>query len=255
MLNATRNYGNLTVGFIGFTRQDTTKKTFEALKTFIAAGRNKTYRKFKMQSTIAIQVNDRIDVKYHDTIILSFWEDRFRIDSGGWRTMSTKARINEFIPQPFYLGQNKSVWYLNGQPYYDGITISQDHIEENKKAKTELARVTKIKKQVKAYCEKLGKMIDERKLQDLEPRDCWLCMMRDSNDKIVLGGQDHFLSHLKEGYVHGTLVWNALEDQGCNVNFLWSNYYMRENCDTKVFKDYAVRAVRRWFYRNLGIAR
>jgi len=253
MQNTTQQWGSLTIGSTDFRRQDSTKETFGALKRFIAGGRSKVRRSFKLQSTTAILAGDRVDIQYHDTIILSFWSDRFMINSGGWRTMSTKARINEFVPRGFNLSQNRSVWYLNGLPFYDGMIVIRDRIEPDAKAKKELARVVKIKRQVKAYCDKLAKMIDNHTLKDPGGGDCWLCMMKNTDGKLV-DGMGHLMSHLEQKYVHGTLVWNALEDQGCDVDFLWRAYY--RGCDKSgVFKRYAVSAVRRWFYRNLGIAR
>jgi hypothetical protein len=239
-------HGSLTVGSIPWTRQLTTKATYEALLEFLARGHNPNRRTFKMRSTIVEKEGEKIDIWYHETPILSFWKDRFKINSGGWRTMSTKERINEFLPGEFRITQKDSVWYLNGLPYYDGMIVRRDKIGSRStlKSKEELTRIGKTKRQVKEYLKKLETMIDKKELQDPGSGDCWLC--------VVNTDPRHIQGHLDEMYVVPTLVYNAIQDNGGDAQFLWSWYKGSSNSP---FKFHAVNAVRRWFYRNLGIGR
>lgn len=59
-----------------------------------------------------------IAVRLHDTQILVFWEDgTIKLDSGGWKTPTTKHRLNGCLPYPFGVTQEKGHWYID-QYYY-----------------------------------------------------------------------------------------------------------------------------------------
>lgn len=77
--------------------------------------------------------NGSIGVRLHETDVAIFYPDgRTVLDSGGWRTATTKDRINAALPSPWQLYQERSVWYLTrGRdqepiPYADGITLHPD---------------------------------------------------------------------------------------------------------------------------------
>lgn len=71
-------------------------------------------------------------VTYHNTIVVSFGNGRVTLDSGGWRTATTKTRMNQAARQ-FGLGftvvQVKGDWYVNTQ---DGQCLNfQDGMQFN----------------------------------------------------------------------------------------------------------------------------
>lgn len=70
-------------------------------------------------------------VRYHDTDILRFSDDAIILDSGGWRTATTKLRMNQASSQ-FGLGihvyQSKGKWYVNYTTtldFTDGMVINR----------------------------------------------------------------------------------------------------------------------------------
>jgi hypothetical protein len=76
-----------------------------------------------------------IAVRLYQTDVVTFWPDgEIKLDSGGCRTVTTKARINEYAPASCHITQRNGQWYLgnvgtNGGPhFYDGLIY---HPENN----------------------------------------------------------------------------------------------------------------------------
>lgn len=87
----------------------------------------------KLNRKVATAVYNNGDytiVEYHRTEVVKFNRDEIVLNSRGWRTKTTKARMNQASNQ-FNLGfkvfQEKKVWYVdfNGDTleFYDGITL------------------------------------------------------------------------------------------------------------------------------------
>ncbi len=71
--------------------------------------------------------------------------------------------------------------------------------------------------------------------------DCWLCKLPNHDDT------GHLLSHIEEGYAHGTLAVNALRWSGEPEQGI--AFYLREQYALKN----VVRAVRRYLQFKLGL--
>lgn len=72
-------------------------------------------------------------VRYHQTVVARKHADGvIELDSGGWRTATTKLRMNQFAHQyglGFGVYQEKGEWYVSagdniGFPFRDGMTFS-----------------------------------------------------------------------------------------------------------------------------------
>lgn len=99
--------------------------TYENARDLLGRGRNG--KKKLANNTYLHGVHGGIAVQLHDTDVVTIWPDNtYTLNSGGWQTVTTKARINEFSPAR--LGQDKGVWYLyvgEGRiPFHDGIKIN-----------------------------------------------------------------------------------------------------------------------------------
>ena len=62
-------------------------------------------------------------IRLYRTDIVTFSPDGHSVtlDSGGYRTATTKDRMNRY--SGFTISRIKRSWYIDGVPYYDGITI------------------------------------------------------------------------------------------------------------------------------------
>lgn len=81
-----------------------------------------------------------IGIKLHDTFVVTFYEEgTIKLDSGGWLTMTTKERMNRFLPAPLTVHSIKGRWmvttrsaddrpdYEHSTPYVDGMKLAQMH--------------------------------------------------------------------------------------------------------------------------------
>lgn len=80
---------------------------------------------------------DMVIVTYHDTDVVKWTAKKIILDSGGWRTATTKTRMNQASRQ-FGLGfsvfQEDYSWYVdlpNEEPleFVDGMTLERELID------------------------------------------------------------------------------------------------------------------------------
>ena len=51
-------------------------------------------------------------IRLHGNVIMMIYPDRVVPLDGGWRTVTTKARLNEHLPQGFYVFQKNWEWFI-----------------------------------------------------------------------------------------------------------------------------------------------
>ena len=95
--------------YLPFHGADTTatyRSLMEALKT--------RQTKKLLNHTYAVRRDlGKIAVRLHNTDVLTFHPNGdVQINSGGWRTVTTKSRLNRYLPSPLRVSAKKFVWYL-----------------------------------------------------------------------------------------------------------------------------------------------
>ena len=193
---------------------------------------------------------DAITVLLHATDIVTMTPDGVNtLTSGGWKTVTTKDRLGKF--SDVYIMQRKGKWYINdtNNLFYDGIKTKDGEIVS--KIITEDKKQDRLIKQINAYCEKVKKL---KTIPMPSSGDCWFCHLRNAETGEPWGekNHDHLLDHLREKYVHGSLIYNALEAAGYNVNFIMQ--ICNDEGMGASWRSNITRAVRRYFKRQLGIA-
>lgn len=82
-------------------------------------------------TTIARQ-GDTTRVTYHSTVVVQFDDRTVTLNSGGWRSLTTKTRMNQAARQfdlGYYVYQRDHLWYValpnDGEhvAFYDGISF------------------------------------------------------------------------------------------------------------------------------------
>jgi hypothetical protein len=74
---------------------------------------SKDSRKIANNTTLVRLADDRICVRLHRTVVVEFRADgTTRLDSGGWRTVTTKERLNRYMPPGYRIGAVRRVWFL-----------------------------------------------------------------------------------------------------------------------------------------------
>lgn len=71
-------------------------------------------------------------IRLHRTDILTFTPNRVILNTNGWETVTTQARMNEYLPtfKGVRVYQSKHIWYVNTPDgevkYYDGMELDYD---------------------------------------------------------------------------------------------------------------------------------
>jgi hypothetical protein len=81
-------------------------------------------------ATTALRDGTTLRVRYHSTAVIESDHTTITLRSGGWRTATTKKRINAFLPQGYSLFQQKYEWFLSLPnslviPFEDGMKIDE----------------------------------------------------------------------------------------------------------------------------------
>jgi hypothetical protein len=220
-------------------------------------------------------------VRLHGTDVVSFHPDgSIVLDSGGWQTVTTKDRMNKYLPAGWRVNQERGTWYLchghwNREDFRewlfeDGIKIGPrggcSGKRREKKADRKLqAKRRKVSAYTKAFCEALK----AGEVPQPSAGDCWHCAMK------VSGGEDdgkslgeavkdpgHIKSHLAEKYYVPSLALNACKAFGVsNVALGWLNSCFAKDVDAikewgslaEVAEEQVKKAIRRWCLRQLGL--
>lgn len=83
-------------------------------------------------ATVVSRRVGRAVVRYHATdVVVAGSGGTVTLNSGGWRTATTKRRINAFLPEGWHLYQHRHEWFLRAPdgrevPFADGITLLPD---------------------------------------------------------------------------------------------------------------------------------
>ena len=226
-----------------------------ATKAEIMEGVECTTSKIIDNNTIEYTRPDGVKmIRFHGTDIMTFpKKGGVILNSGGWKTVTTKERMNSYNGECTII-QDKGMWYVSTSsnsyqgkdsriPYFDGIKIKNRTVINPKKSAHRKEQV--LLRQIKAYCTAVKKL-------DVLPMpnggDCWYCSMQTEDGKSwgdAAQSHDHLLEHLKEKYIMGSLIFNALKHVGYTDPSIILHMDIR---------DSIVSAVRKYFKAKLGLA-
>lgn len=189
-------------------------------------------------------------VRLHDTDVVTLHPDgSYTLDSGGWRTVTTKARINHYAPGS--VGSDRGQWFYyphgwSGTRYCfaDGMRViphgDSDGIGDGRGFTVEGAGAdeTKIRRdllrEIRAYVDGFAANAVANGLADPGLGDCWGCLFVpvQSNgakpgkpapwgqDAVTKPGADqpmglgHIFEHFRERYYVPSLLWRAVQRYG-----------------------------------------
>lgn len=196
---------------------------------------------------------DTVAVRLHQTDVVTYKKNgHIILNSGGWKTATTKDRINTY--SPFRIYQEKGLWSVSGNGFETMPFV--DMIDFGQKSDGTYFTKTAVKKKTDAEI-RLLKLIDRyikamKKLDELpipNTGDCWYCLLHSTKDGKPFGevvkDTEHLIKHLEETYIHGSLIVNALIATGHQNPQLIYQMGLR---------DIIYRAVRNYFKKELGLA-
>jgi len=182
-------------------------QTFSAKLT----GRNSQSRKLANNTTL-LRINpSTIAVKLHSTNVITFHADgRIVFDSGGWKTPTTKERMNSFSPAR--VSQSQGTWEITiadaAANYADGITwTGRKWTGTGEDPKT----AVKLTRRAAKFARDYMNAFDAGEVPAPSNGDCWGCLMTAKDGTTPMGGADHILSHFEEHYFVPSLLARAIE--------------------------------------------
>lgn len=215
-----------------------------------------TGAKIVKRNTFERHENGETIIRLHGTDIVRKRADgSCALNSGGWKTVTTKDRMNDHLPAGYYLYSDKGQWFVShghrwavantvAVPYFDGMVIPRDVKAPKAKGVKLAAKEDALRKQIK-------KFVCNVPLKGPFPApdngDCWYCLMHTKDGKALgeaTGDNSHILSHIKERYLHGSLIVNALT---------WAGYKNPQLIYQMGLGDNIRRALKRYLYRQCGL--
>lgn len=230
------------------------------------------------------RADDMIAVKYHNTDILTYAADESIIlNSGGYRTVTTKAKMNEYLPNDKpRVYQNKGVWYIGGNVYADNCAVKPDGIITGVMDTAEAKRQEKLAKQINRYAAAYIAALCKGDVPRPSGGDCWYCFLRHAGNATVgqyiarkgepgrkpgertlgeeTGGESHLLDHMKDNYYVPSLLARAIElypvSQAARsiLGEVWGQgtpgYWSKQDFVAKQLQN----ALRRYMRQQLGLS-
>lgn len=186
---------------------------------------NKSDRPVANNTRIMVDDMGIISIRLHATNVVRYYPANIQnanavvLYSGGYRTPTTKSRINEFCPEGFYVWQERGNWYLGSYlrgvryPFAEGITIA-DGTVYNAGTESDIEANRKRTKQIKKYVAGYVAALIAGKVEAPSGGDCWYCHLVTVDDKTPLGEKthntEHLESHFEESYYVPSLLVNAI---------------------------------------------
>ena len=199
-------------------------------QTLFCTAKDKAKGKPIANNTRLFKRGEDYAVRLHNTDVVTIHsDDTYTLNTGGWRTVTTKERINRFSPARVY--SDKKVWLVKtgfgeygGSLFEDGMKVTKRGValEYNDPAEG-FALQRKLDNLVRNYINGFCKLIESKELKDPDAGDCWFCSM--FNQDKAHGNKesvDHLFSHFEEKYYVPSLLANAMKERSYgDVGYVW----------------------------------
>lgn len=251
-------------------------------------GRNSERRKIANNTYLERRSDNKIAIRLHNTDILTFSPNGdITLDSGGWKTVTTKARMNDYLPCRIW--SERGVWYvhLNGTkvPYADSMVIHSDGTITGQAEDPQ--GVMKLKRRIARYSQAFIEAFIAGEVPVPSNGDCWYCALRTAKVETVAIGNgiakmasdfgtngktlgeafrdtSHLEMHMEEKYYVPSLLARAIErfpvSQAANwlIGSKWDTAADEMTRKTAfkaglVCKDQLQRSLRRYITEQFGM--
>jgi hypothetical protein len=196
-------------------------KTYQDVQQYLGS---KTDRPYPHGRATRVQKRaEGIAIKYHDTDVVLFTPEYIELNSGGWRTLTTKSRMNECLNHG-QVWQHRGVWSYKGITYVDGLRIDYaGNVLNEPEEDAEAFRILTLTKQINDYAKNFVAALLEGKVGMPGPGDCWFCYVGENQKSMgdIVGDHDHLIGHLEESYFVPTLVIRAVNIHGSIAAHEW----------------------------------
>lgn len=233
-------------------------------------GRNRDRRKLANNTYLERREDGILAIRLHSTDIMLFSPNGgVTLQTGGWHTVTTKARMNEHL-EGFSITQRAGQWYIfaSGTAYTEReLGIYQDDCVLHSNGKvtgllpiSNAAAALKLRRRVRKYAADFVLALRAGKISQPGAGDCFGCQLKptDPHQRGMMGGPDgHVLSHIQEGYYVPSLLARAFEEFGASIAMKDTVARLMAGEPAQwpewIYKDIA-KVISRWCLRELGQA-
>jgi hypothetical protein len=255
------------------------------------SGRCSIRKKIDNHTWLERDGDGKIVLRLHATDILVFEPRIVTLNSGGWRSVTTKARMNKYLEWGRRVYSERGEWVVlvgrgenrvtykfeDGMKLVDvdyGSTVQVEGAEEWVKG----GKVGKLKKRVFRYVKGYLDALEKGEVAPPGLGDCFYCQMRVVKEKGEEKGKtlgqatkntEHLDSHMEEWYYVGSLLSRVMEEMSFSECGKWyvhggwkmndPNHLVLETTSGKrlmeagrMCRDQVERAMRRWMVRQYG---
>jgi hypothetical protein len=174
-------------------------RSYAEFAAYIAGARDKQSRKLCNNTYAEKRDSGSIAVRLHRTDVLTFTRrGTVTFNTGGWNTVTTKARINEYAPSVFRVYSDHGILYLCGPRhfnrdkaqhwgFFDGITVN---LRNKKPRKEDIRRAAKQERENKERQRMLARQNAQRR-------------RKEKRDARIVAGIDALFAHFRAPYREG----------------------------------------------------
>lgn len=212
-----------------------------------------TRAKRKVGNNTYIETRENgVALRLHSTDILLENGEGWTVDTGGWRTFTTKARLNDYLPVRIY--QQRNVWYWDtGDLFTEGDKVLFDGTVQAQRKAEEAKGDVKLLRRINAYARLCA---ESAPMPEPGGGDCWYChMTTEDGDSLGDATKDtgHLESHMTEKYVVPSLVFRALREAGNSDTVIAGAF--RADCGFlgDIAKERVKKSVSKYLRRRFGL--
>ena len=186
----------------------------------LLTGRCANRRKVANNTYLERRDNGAIAVKLHATDVLTLFPDgRVLFDTGGWRTVTTKERINRFAPE-VTVWSNRGVWYAGVSGVGaegDTVVFAEGMVWDGEafhgaRTKEQLKAEQKERRDVAKFAKRYLDALVAGDVAAPGAGDCFFCQFKPT-DGSDFGGAEHLRAHVKESYLVPSLLVRVIFDE------------------------------------------
>lgn len=207
---------------------------------------------------------ENIVIRLHETNIITFQPDeKIVVSSGGWRTVTTKDRLNKYLPAGLGIAQERGIWYWHRTgdglriPFTDGDSIDSKGNVIFQATPQALKAQQVLRKRIAKYAKDMAAALP---LAAPSGGDCQYCYFKDDKGNTMgdkAKDTTHLIAHIKDKYYVPSLAFNALKEAG-NSDFIIAIAFRHAAPGAGTYLELArertERAVKKYLYRRLGTA-
>lgn len=212
-------------------------------------------RKLANNTYLVVRNDGGFGIRLHETEVVIHYPDHFVLNSGGWQTVTTKQRINEFSNAQLW--QEKGTWLVS----WNNKTVAYaDHMQlfyggDTTGAGPDPKTSQKLRKRINQYAKGYMTAFLAGDVPAPSGGDCWLCSGPVPRSCVQ--------SHIDESYFVPRMLAHCFDDEWGTLSLFAKDYISRvwspdhetpaSDWQGGIAAEQIRKAIRKYCLRQLGM--